>query len=127
MLKKILRDSLWFGLIIVCMFILVQVDKIYSVDVKEYSFNVNNSTNSMGIIMRAGDKVFGREVTEKDILQEGNIYVYQGERTRVVHRLIKCLDIKCNQSVFKGDNNRVGEIVNRTDIKYIVTRIEYGS
>lgn len=87
-------------------------------------FQTSNNSDSMGILMRSYDDVYAIPVNN-NFLMEGRIYIYEENNRSIVHRLIKCIDIDCNQSVFKGDNNRVGEIVNKSQIKYRVKSIGY--
>lgn len=92
-------------------------------------FNISNNSNSMGNIFSYPDRLIAEKYnTNNDLLREGEIYVYQhaNDSGLVVHRLVKCLDIDCNVTIFKGDNNKkADDLVNKTQIKYIITGIDY--
>lgn len=86
---------------------------------------ISNMSDSMGLSISYPDEAIGEKIKETDMLQEGNIYVYNSNNTYIIHRLIKCLDNDCNVTIFKGDNNKVGEIVNKSQIIYKVTAVVY--
>lgn len=48
-----------------------------------------------------------------------------GKNETVAHRLALCLDDYCSQAVFRGDNNKMGELVNRSDIQHRVKMVLY--
>lgn len=91
-----------------------------SVDVET---QVGCKSNSMGLTIKCGDKIYGEYIEKDEVLVPGDIYVYdksENGTAQVVHRLVLCLDDDCNSTVFKGDNNVVAEVVNRSDILYRV-------
>lgn len=89
---------------------------------------VGCKTNSMGLVLECNDKLYGDYVDEDTVLVPGSIYVYKvNDTSRVVHRLILCLDENCTRAVFRGDNNGVGEVVNRSHILYDVQWIRKAS
>lgn len=96
----------------------------------DYKTNIGCDTDSMGLTVGCHDIAFGNKVDQDDRLYPGYIYVYNGTNSsndtiHVIHRLVYCLDDDCNVSIFKGDNNFVAEIVNRSDILYSVDAVRY--
>ena len=57
-------------------------------------------------------------------LTPGHIYIYRTGNGRVVHRYVAC-EGNCQTIIMKGDNNRIAEKINRTDIIYEVTGVYY--
>lgn len=87
--------------------------------------SVGCDSDSMGVSLRCGTKIYGRYIDEDETIFPGSIYVYNtSSNIQVIHRLVLCLDAHCDKAVFKGDNNAVGEIVERKDILYRVTLVE---
>jgi len=81
------------------------------------SVKVSCGSDSMGLTFGCGDLLYYRDVKKNEELMPGDIYIYRKDNdTKVVHRLIECVDIDCNLTVFKGDNNAVGELVERKDV-----------
>lgn len=89
--------------------------------------HVSCESDSMGNTIRCNDNaITNRFDPLKDKLEEGKIYVYKRwDDKLIIHRLVLCLDEKCNKTVFKGDNNKRGEIVHKKDIKFVVRGVEY--
>jgi len=86
---------------------------------------VGCESDSMGLVLSCGDKLYQKKVTPKQHLREGKLYIYNMTDQLVVHRLVTCLDENCTKTVFKGDNNHIGEIVNRDQIQYEVVMVQY--
>jgi len=82
------------------------------------------SSNSMGQVIDCDDLVYIEPVGK---LKLGDIYVYYNEdkNSNVTHRLVYCLDKDCNQTIFKGDNNKVAELVNKSQILGRVKEVKY--
>jgi len=94
--------------------------------VRGVELKVSNESNSMGVTVDSWDTVRGIDIADDNYkLYEGHIYVYKKNQTRIIHRLIKCLDPDCNESVFSGDANRIGELVNKSQISYRVSSINF--
>lgn len=95
----------------------------------EYQSSISCKSDSMGLTIDCKDTAFGNKVEKDDKLYPGYIYVYKStnetDTRHIIHRLVYCLDEDCNQTVFKGDNNPVAEIVNRSDILYSVDVVMY--
>jgi hypothetical protein len=92
----------------------------------DYVHKVACGSDSMGLTLNCGDKVYSRILENEEKLEIGSIYIYRSSNHTIIHRLVKCLDEECSMTIFKGDNNRVAEIVNRSEILYKVIKIEYG-
>ena len=99
-----------------------EIDRVYGFSYDAYG-TISNETDSMGLTIDPHDKMYYSK--EFDVLP-GRIYVYNKSDNWIVHRLVYCLDDDCNQSVFKGDNNYIGELVNKSNIIYKVEGISYG-
>ena len=83
-------------------------------------------SNSMGLTLNCRDTVYKQKVDQNETLYLGNIYTYRSwDNVSVIHRLVGCKDPDCNVAIFKGDNNRIVEFVNRSMIEYRVTMVEY--
>ena len=91
----------------------------------DYSSRVSCRSDSMGLTVGCNDEVYGAKVEEGDYLDIGAIYIYGKGNKTIIHRLIGCIDHSCNITIFKGDNAKTGELVNREDILYKITRVEY--
>lgn len=127
-------------LILICVFCLIEGYMLALVspetiefDVKDlklakydYHNSVSCESDSMGLTLDCNDEAYGNIVQKRDRLIVGDIYVYRRENTSIIHRLVRCLDKDCNVSVFKGDNNKVAEFVNRSQIRYHIVRVNYG-
>ena len=87
---------------------------------------VGCSSNSMGLTMRCGDTLFMNKVQSDEKLYIGRVYVYEKINKTIVHRLVACIDVDCNLTLFKGDNNPVAEFVNKSNITYQVVKVAYG-
>lgn len=93
------------------------------------SIHTSCASDSMGFGMRCQDTVevqdFNSTLTKP---VPGEIYIYKKENGNgtTIHRLVLCLDTDCNFTVFKGDNNRVAELVNRSAIIKKATGITWG-
>ena len=87
--------------------------------------SVQCGSDSMGLIINCNDKIVVEDMGVNEVLKEGAIYIYDSGNYTAIHRLIKCLDDDCNVSVFKGDNNYIGEIVNKTQITKRLIAIRY--
>jgi hypothetical protein len=103
----------------------VPIDRVSWDYVDGYS-EIACGSNSMGLTLRCGDRAYTEGVGPNDKLWLGRIYIYHHtNKSNTVHRLVYCIDSDCNQSVFKGDNNLVGELVNRSQIISEVLSVEY--
>jgi len=90
------------------------------------SVKVSCGSDSMGLTFGCGDLLYYRDVKKNEELMPGDIYIYRKDNdTKVVHRLIECVDIDCNLTVFKGDNNAVGELVERKDVLRKIESVRY--
>jgi len=76
---------------------------------------ISCKSDSMGLAFRCGDSVYSRTISLEEELKEGEVYIYKNpnKNNSVIHRLVLCLDDDCNQTVFRGDNNALGELVPR--------------
>lgn len=97
--------------------------------------SVGCSSDSMGLTLDCNDTIYGTVINGTDHLGAGNMYVYRKENgSRVVHRLVACVksekglvvkDNDCSGTlVFRGDNNLIGELVNRSQIESDVHYIQ---
>ena len=102
---------------------------------KEYRFEIDNSSNSMGLTFDYHNVLTVVDFKQDEFLEYGKIYVYKNNKDMIVHRLVGCADLPfsitnkttpygCERTIFKGDNNLISEIVDRSDIKYFVTSVE---
>ena len=90
------------------------------------SVRVQCGSDSMGLTFGCGDLLYYRDVERGGELVPGEIYVYRkDDGSKAVHRLVECVDIDCNLCVFKGDNNAVGELVNRSNVIQKVESVRY--
>ena len=84
---------------------------------------INCSSNSMGLTVGCGDKVFMEEI--EGPLMPGEIYIYRWENRTIIHRLI--YQINDTHAVFKGDANRASEVVAVKNVEYLVTGLVYNA
>lgn len=92
----------------------------------DYGSGVGCGTDSMGLTLNCNDILYEQNVYNNTKLIPGSIYTYMTDKNAsIVHRMIMCLDENCNITVFKGDNNEVGEIVPRQWINGKVVMVEY--
>ena len=90
------------------------------------SVRVQCGSDSMGLTFRCGDLLYYTDVKKDEELVPGNIYIYRKEDGgKVVHRLIECVDVDCELTVFKGDNNAVGELVERNNVLQKIESVRY--
>jgi len=90
------------------------------------SVRIKCGSDSMGLTFGCGDLLYYRNVKKDEELIPGDIYIYRKDNDdNIVHRLIECVDIDCNLTVFKGDNNAVGEFVNKSQIIRKVESVRY--
>lgn len=88
---------------------------------------INCGSDSMGLTLSCDDLVYYNYVQKKEELAPGRIYIYENKDNRTtIHRLVGCADDDCNTAIFKGDNNRVSELVERKRIIKKVEMIKYG-
>ena len=102
------------------------LDNIIDLQYDSVSF-IKCSSDSMGLGLDCNDLVYMETVTNETELLEGQIYSYYNYdfNVSVAHRLALCLDVDCNVSVFRGDNNAVGELVNRSQIQHKINMVVY--
>ena len=87
---------------------------------------VQCGSDSMGLTFGCGDLLYYRDVKKNEELVPGDIYIYRkDDGNKTVHRLVECVDIDCNLTVFKGDNNAVGELVNRSNVIQKIESVRY--
>ena len=87
--------------------------------------NITCESNSMGLLMPCNSKASVIPY-KNELLHLGRIYVYEVNSTYfIIHRLVGCVDKDCNRTIFKGDNNLISELINKSQIKYIVTAINF--
>ena len=102
------------------------VDNILEMDY-DHRGKVTCDSNSMGVGLDCDDMIYGNHVTEDSVMIPGEIYTFHNDHNgSTVHRLAYCLDDNCNQMIFRGDNNKQGELVNRSQIISHVTMVRYG-
>ena len=90
------------------------------------SVKVECGSDSMGLTFGCNDLLYYRDVGKNEKLVPGDIYIYRkDDDNKVVHRLIECVDIDCNLTVFKGDNNAVGELVERDNVLQKIESVRY--
>ena len=90
------------------------------------SVRVQCGSDSMGLTFGCGDLLYYTDVKKDEELVPGNIYIYRKEDGgKVVHRLIECVDVDCELTVFKGDNNAVGELVERNNVLQKIESVRY--
>ena len=90
------------------------------------SVKVECGSDSMGLTFGCNDLLYYRDVGKNEKLVPGDIYIYRkDDDNKVVHRLIECVDIDCNLTVFKGDNNAVGELVERNNVLQKIESVRY--
>jgi len=90
------------------------------------SIRVKCGSDSMGLTFGCGDLLYYRDIKKNEKLTPGDIYIYRKDNdTKVVHRLIECVDIDCNLTVFKGDNCAVGELVERNQVIQKIESVRY--
>ena len=83
-------------------------------------------SDSMGLTFGCGDLLYYRNVKKDEELVPGEIYIYRkDDGNKVVHRLVECIDIDCELMVFKGDNNAVGELVEREQVTKKIESVRY--
>ena len=83
-------------------------------------------SDSMGLTFGCEDLLYYRDIKNNEELTLGDIYVYRKDNgDNVVHRLIECVDIDCELMVFKGDNNAVGELVEKQQVIKKVESVRY--
>ena len=112
---------------LVCLVILfLPVDNILEISGENYIYNVSCNSNSMGIAIPCGTKALTQKYPKNKELEMGRIYIYQRNSSyNVIHRLVGCIDKDCNVTIFKGDNNLISELVNKSQITYIVNGLDY--
>ena len=91
----------------------------------DVKYKLGCSSDSMGLSLNCGDVQYSNFVNSSSYLETGEIYVYKRDNKSIVHRLVYCLDSDCNSTIFKGDNNEVAELVNRSEIVAKVVMVEY--
>jgi len=92
---------------------------------EDRTLSVACTSDSMGRVVDCKDQLHVSVVKPDDRIVLGAIYVYEdlNDYHTVVHRAVYRID---NETyVFKGDNNRYGEKVLKTQIKYKVKLVEY--
>jgi hypothetical protein len=96
-------------------------------DVTDYDYvsRIDCDSNSMGLTINCDDIAYISLLKEGETLYPGYLYSYKKKNYNVLHRLVYCLDSDCNMSIFKGDNNAVGEKVNRSMINGRVVSVKY--
>ena len=81
---------------------------------------ISCGSDSMGLSFKCSDVVYSRKVLINETMIPGEVYIYTdpdpNKTNKIIHRLAVCLDENCSRMVFRGDNNAVGEIVNRSQI-----------
>jgi len=90
------------------------------------SVKVGCGSDSMGLTFGCDDLLYYRDVKRNEELTPGDIYIYRKDNeSKVVHRLIECVDVDCELMVFKGDNNAVGELVERKQVLQKIESVRY--
>lgn len=82
-------------------------------------------SDSMGLSFRCGDQLLLREVDRGTNLTPGNVYTYNDGNLSVLHRYLGCVDTACTILFFRGDNNKIGEKVNRENVTYELVGVYY--
>ena len=90
-----------------------------------YIAHTSCSSHSMRPFIECSDFLELKEITASIRLQTGNIYVYDKEGYRVIHRLVyDCRSGGCDGNlIFKGDDNKRAEIIKSEDISGEFIRI----
>lgn len=92
---------------------------------QEEQIRVGCGSDSMGLTLSCNDTLeverFNKE--KKPLL--GRIYIFNRTNGTTVHRLIGCVDQDCNLTIFKGDNNYIGELIRKEDILWKVKGVFY--
>lgn len=92
------------------------------------SIKVGCGSDSMGLTLDCEDTLYYELVMKDEPLEMGQIYIYRKyDNNTIVHRLVGCIDIDCNMTIFKGDNNKIIEKIDRKNIIYKVVGVEYNS
>jgi len=128
-IKQTILEELLRGVIIasILFFLIAYSNFILSDNLVFKSSKIKTScaTDSMGLVIDCKNKV-DVEPYRNETLKEGNIYIYKsGKNSSTIHRLVYCLDSSCNWSIFKGDNNYKGEMIQKSQILYKVKGIIY--
>jgi len=102
------------------------LDKVTDMNYDDMGY-MNCKSNSMGVGLDCNDVAYLEIVLNDTQLIEGEIYTYYDpvNNESVAHRLALCLDDDCNQTVFRGDNNKQGELVNRSQIEHRIMMVLY--
>jgi len=117
-----------FGFFLALLFKAVLIVDVASVELTKLdgSIKVECGSDSMGLTFGCNDLLYYRDVKKGEILVPGDIYIYRkDDDNKVVHRLIECVDIDCELTVFKGDNNAVGELVERKNVLQKIESVRY--
>lgn len=114
---------LFMAIIVIFFFLLLFRQTVYAKVVV-----IDCNSNSMGMAMDCNDKTLNTVVHRWDWLYEGDVYIYkepinETDYDLIVHRLI--YKINDTHLVFKGDNNKRGELVRRKNVMYHVEGVEY--
>jgi hypothetical protein len=86
---------------------------------------VDCESNSMGLTINCDDQAYIQHIDTDSVFELGGIYIYTKGNKTIIHRLVYCIDVDCNQTIFKGDNNAYGEEVNRSQIIGKVIKVAY--
>lgn len=88
--------------------------------------NIACSSDSMGLLMNCGDRLYYKDLKTNDELVDGEIYIFKSpyvNGTTAVHRLIWHNE---SHAIFKGDNNLVADpLIHRSDVLKIIVGIKY--
>jgi len=87
--------------------------------------SISCDSDSMGLGINCGDEFYSRTIDPVEPLSAGEIYIFRDDDNEsVIHRLVFRLD---NGSlIFKGDNNEVGELVDRSQVYAKPLMMRYG-
>lgn len=88
----------------------------------DYANELSCESHSMGLTIPCGSVALQQKVNNAEQIEPGQIYVYEmpNATKQVVHRLVACVDNDCNMTVFKGDANKIAELIPR---EWIVSRV----
>ncbi len=82
-------------------------------------------SGSMGLMLDCNDQALLREVTLGSNLSVGHVYTYTSGNESIIHRYLGCVNPDCSRLFFRGDNNKVGEYVNRSLVTYELVGVYY--
>lgn len=117
-----MKDSIWAIIVILLMIVLTAKinSKENTLPKAEETIRIENTScnsNSMGTLIECSYKIMTEDLKNNTKPILGEIYIYENEGKRIIHRLIACIN-NCTEYIFKGDNNIIADKpVKREQIK----------